>query len=107
MEQQNVVNGIICSMAKIHKESEKAYQLSYVADIYGESFAVKNVWFAKSQLEIHKKENDVIWFVPKNDWVLDANTRKYAQSIADMFPVKSEIKMYLSMSHEKVEQVFC
>lgn len=106
MEQQNVINGVICSMAVIDKETEKAYQLSYVAEINGEFFSVKKQWFAKSQLDVLKIEDGKMWFVPKNDWILDANTRKYAEYVASIFPVKSEIKTYLSMRNDKVEQVF-
>lgn len=109
MEAKNVVNGVICSMAKITKETEKAYQLSYIAEIYGEQFTIKGQWFAKSQIEVKKVEGDTIWFVPKNDWIIDANTKKYVQFVANTFSnVKSEIKTYLSkINNEKVTMVYC
>lgn len=108
MEAINLVNGIACSMARVSKESEKAYQLSYVAEIYGEDFTVKGQWFAKSQIEVHKREGDIIWFTPKNDWIIDAATKKYAQFVSNMFSVKSEIKTYISRINTfKVEMVFC
>lgn len=107
MKQRNVVNGIICSMAIIERETEKAFMLSYVAEIYGKSFTVKKQWFAKSQLDVIKIEGNTMWFVPKNDWVLDANTRKYAEYVASMFSVKQEIRNYLAFRNEKVEQVYC
>lgn len=109
MEAKNLVNGIVCSMAKVTKETEKAYQLSYVAEIYGEFFTIKGQWFAKSQIDVKKADGDTIWFVPKNDWILDANTKKYAQFIASVFPnVKSEINTYLSRTNnEKITIVTC
>lgn len=109
MEAKNLIDGKACSMAKVTKETEKAYQLSYVAEIYGEQFTIKGQWFAKSQIEVKKVEGDTIWFVPKNDWILDANTKKYAQYIAATFAnVKSEIKTYLSrMNNEKITIVYC
>lgn len=109
MKAKNVVNGIACSMAKITKETERAYQLTYVAEIYGELFTIKGQWFAKSQLNVIKIEDETIWFVPKNDWILDANTKKYAKFVSDTFGnVKSEIKTYLSrINTEKINMVFC
>lgn len=109
MEARNVINGTACSMAKVTKESEKAFQVTFVAEIYGEDFTIKNQWLAKSLIEVMHREDDTIWFVPKNDWVLDACTKKYCQFVAECFSnVKSEIKTYLSrINNEKIEMVWC
>ena len=109
MEPKNLVNGIACSMAKITNETEKAYQLTYNVEIYGEVFEIKGQWFAKSQIDVKKIENGVIWFLPKNDWILDANTKKYAKFVATTFKnVKSEIRTYLSNINDiKISMVFC
>lgn len=94
---QNVTNGVICSTAKVEKETEKALCLTYSVDIYGEWFVIKKQWFPKSQLEIHKQDGDTIWFKPTNDWILDKKTKEYCKFVVDMFPnVKHEIKTYLS-----------
>lgn len=104
---KNVVNNIACSMAKVEKETEKAYCLTFSAEIYGEYFTVRKVWMPKSQVTIHKSENDTIWFVPNNDWILDAKCKEYCKYVAETFDnVKSEIKTYLSrINSEKVEMV--
>lgn len=103
MEARNVINGICCSMAKIEKETEKALCLTYTAEIYGEWVTIKKQWFPKSQLEVHKKDGDTLWFCPANDWILDKKTKEYCKWVADTFPnVKQEIKTYLSNINNEV-----
>jgi len=83
--------------AKILKETEKAIQLTFGCEIYGEHFTVKSAWFPKSQIEITSNIDGKIEFMPKNDWILNAKVREYCQYIAETFPnVKTEIKLYLS-----------
>lgn len=107
MEAKNVVNGIICSMAVIEKETEKALQLTFVADIYGENFVIKKQWFPKSQITIHKIEDGKIWFTPNNNWIIDRKVKDYCKFVAETFDnVRSEIKTYLSrINNEVIEQV--
>lgn len=108
MEPKNVVNGIICSMAKVEKETEKALQLTFVAEIYGESFVFKKQWFPKSLLNIEKREEDDIWFTAKNDWIIDKKCKDYCKYVSDTFDnVKQEIKTYLSnINNLVIEQVY-
>ena len=90
------------STAKIEKETDKAYCLSFVVDLYGEDFCIKKVWMPKSQIEaIRTYENEAgnkcLVFQPKNDWIINAKTRDYCKWVAETFPnVKSEVKTYLS-----------
>lgn len=92
--------------AKILKQTEKAIQINYCVEIYGEQFKIKN-WFPKSLLKIESIENDVIDFVPLNDWILDVKTKEYCRDIANNFnQVKIEIKTYLS-NINTLKIVFC
>ena len=90
------------STAIIEKETEKAYQLSFVVDLYGEDFSIKKVWMPKSQIEairtfINDFGHKVLVFQPKNDWILNAKTRDYCKYVASMFEnIKHEVKTYLS-----------
>lgn len=104
---QNVINGEICSMAILEKETDKAVCLTYSAEIYGELFTVKKQWFPKSLLDIKEVQNGTIWFIPKNNWILDKKTKEYCQWVAESFPnVKHEIKTYLSnINNEVITQV--
>lgn len=108
MEYKNVVNGVACSMAKVSKETEKALCVSFVAEIYGTDFTIKNQWLPKSQIDVKKSNADTIWFVPKNDWILDAKCRDYAKFVAGTFDnIVSEIRTYLSnINSEKVTMVW-
>ena len=90
------------STAIIEKETEKAYQLSFVVDLYGEDFSIKKVWMPKSQIDsirtfINDFGHNVLVFQPKNDWILNAKTRDYCKYVASMFDnIKNEVKTYLS-----------
>lgn len=108
MEAKNVVNGVICSVAKVERETEKAIQLTFVAEIYGETFTIKKQWFPKSQLTIYKQEDGKVWFTANNNWIIDRKCKDYFKYIAETFSnVKSEIKTYLSaINNEVIEQVF-
>lgn len=107
MESKNVVNGIICSMAKVEKETDKAYQLTFVADIYGKSFVIKKQWMPKSLIEVKKIDGDTVWFTAKNNWIIGKKCKDYCKYVADMFTnISSEIKTYLSRTNNLVvEQV--
>ena len=91
------------STAVIEKETEKAFCLSFVVDLYGEDFTIKKQWFPKSQIEaIRTYDNDFgnkcLVFQPKNDWILNAKTRDYCKWVAETFPnIKHEVKTYLSV----------
>ena len=105
---RNVINGEICSMAKLDKETDKAVCISYLCEIYGKFFTVKHQWFPKSQLDIKQIQDDTIWFIPKNDWILDKKTKEYYKWVAEIFPnnLKHEIKTYLSnINNEIIKQV--
>lgn len=106
---KNVIKNVICSMAQVVSETEKAYKVNYSVVLYGRDFVIKNQWFPKSQLDVKKNENGVIWFVVKNNWLLDAKTRDYCKFIAENFSnVTHEIRTYLSnINTEKVTQVSC
>lgn len=108
MEAKNVINGVICSMAKVERETEKAIQLTFVAEIYGETFTIKKQWFPKSQLTIHKQEDGKVWFTANNNWIIDKKVKEYFKYVAETFSnVKHEIKTYLSpINNEVIEQVF-
>lgn len=108
MEAKNVVNGNICSIAQVERETEKAIQLTFVAEIYGESFTIKKQWFPKSQITIHKQENGKVWFTANNDWIIDRKCKDYCKYVAEMYGnITSEIKTYLSaINNLVVEQVF-
>ena len=109
MKAKNVINGKICSTAILESETPKAVKITYCCEIYGENFTVKKQWFPKSQLDIVKVEDGTIWFVPKNDWILDKKTREYCSWVAESFPnaVKREIKTYLSqINNEKITLVW-
>lgn len=83
--------------AKLNKETEKAINVTFKVNIYGELFTIKNVWMPKSMLTIEKAEEDIISFEVKNDWFLDKKVKEYCQSIVDMgYSVKHEIKTYVS-----------
>lgn len=90
------------STAKIEKETEKAFCLSFVVDLYGEDFSIKKQWFPKSQIEaIRTYDNDFghkcLVFQPKNDWILNAKTRDYCKWVSETLQnVKHEVKTYLS-----------
>ena len=90
------------STAVIEKETEKAFCLSFVVDLYGEDFSIKKQWFPKSQIEIKRTfvndfGHNVLVFQPNNDWILNAKTRDYCKWVAETFPnIKSEVKTYLS-----------
>ena len=107
-EAKNVVNGVICSMAKVDRETEKAIQLTFVAEIYGEAFTIRKQWFPKSQLTIQKQENGLVWFTAKNDWIIDRKCKDYCKYVAETFSnIKHEIMTYLSpINNEVIEQVF-
>lgn len=97
MAAKNIINGKICSTAILESETPKAVKITYCCEIYGENFTVKKQWIPKSLIEIVKVEDGTIWFVPKNDWILDKKTKEYCQWIADSFQnIKHEIKTYLS-----------
>lgn len=108
MEAKNVANGIICSMAVIEKETEKAMQLTFVADIYGEHFTIKKQWFPKSQITIHKIEDGKVCFTANNNWIIDRKVKDYCKFVAETLSnVRSEIKTYLSrINNVVIEQVF-
>ena len=108
MEAKNVVNGVICSIAKVERETEKAIQLTFVAEIYGETLTIKKQWFPKSQLTIHKQEDGKVWFTANNNWIIDKKVKEYCKYVAETFSnVKHEIKTYLSpINNEVIEQVF-
>ncbi len=95
--------------AIFNKQTEKAINISYVCEIYGEFFKVKNVWFPKSQLDIKLITDSVVEFEPKNNWILDVKTKEYCRYMAETFGnVKSEIQTYLSnINCEKVTRVSC
>jgi len=83
--------------AKLLKETEKAVQVTYCCEIYGEQFTVKSAWIPKSQIEIQSIEGDVLNFNPKNDWILDAKTKDYCKFVKDTFKnVVVEVDTYLS-----------
>lgn len=105
---KNVVNGVICSMAKVERETEKAIQLTFIAEIYGEDFTIKKQWFPKSQLTIHKHQDGIVWFTAKNDWIIDRKVKDYCKYVADTFSnIKHEIMTYLSpINSEVIKQVF-
>lgn len=90
------------STAVIEKETEKAFCLSFVVDLYGEDFCIKKVWMPKSQIEaIRTYENEskhkCLVFQPKNDWILNVKTRDYCKRVAETFPhIKHEVTTYLS-----------
>jgi len=90
------------STAIIEKETEKAFCLSFVVDLYGEDFSVKKVWIPKSQISAirvytNASGRNSLVFQPKNDWILNAKTRDYCKWIAETFQnVKREVKTYLS-----------
>lgn len=83
--------------ATLNKETEKAVNISFGVEIYGECFTIKNVWFPKSMISIEKREEDKISFSVKNDWFLDKKVKEYCQAIVERgYNVKHEIKTYLS-----------
>src|SRR5690348_8739078 len=84
--------------AQINKETEKAINVTFVCEIYGENFTIKNAWLPKSQIEIISTENNILEFKPKNDWILDSKVKDYCKYVAETFApnIKQEIKTYLS-----------
>ena len=95
--------------ALLNKQTEKAVNVSFKCELYGETFTVKSAWLPKSQIEIKSiGEDGVMEFDPKNDWILDAKTRDYCKFVADNFAnVKSEVRTYLSpINNVKVDWVW-
>lgn len=107
-QSKNVVNGVICSIARLEAETEKAVKLTFVVHLYGSDFVVRGQWLPKSMLNIMKVEDGKIFFTAKNNWILDKKTRDYCKYVSETFSnVKSEVKTYLSrINTEVVEQVF-
>lgn len=95
--------------AKINRETEKALNLTYMVEIYGEFFTCKNVWFPKSMIEETSRDGAVIFFGLVHNWYLDKKTKEYCKGISDAgFPLKSEIKTYLSnINNEIVTECWC
>lgn len=103
MEAKNVKNGIICSIARIEKETEKALQLTFSVVLYGADFVIRKQWMPKSMINEVCREDDRIFFTPKNDWILDKKTREYCAYVAETFDnVRNEIKTYLSRINTEV-----
>lgn len=91
------------------KETEKAVQLTYRVEIYGEFFVIKNVWFPKSMLDNIEINGNEISFTPKNDWILNKKTREYCKDIYDMFypNVRQELKTFMSgINNEFIDYCF-
>ena len=84
--------------AILNKETEKAVNITFQVELYGENFTIKNQWIPKSQIEIISTENGILEFNTKNDWILNAKVKEYCKYINDIFDgnVKIEIKTYLS-----------
>ena len=79
-----------------NKETEKAVNITFVVELYGESLTVKNQWMPKSQINIKSIEDGVITFDTKNDWILDAKVRDYCKFVASLGKCVSAVKTYLS-----------
>lgn len=106
MEAKNVKNGIICSIARIEKETEKALQLTFSVKLYGADFVIRKQWMSKSMINEVCRENDRIFFTPKNDWILDKKTREYCAYVAETFDnVRHEVKTYLSRINTEVIKI--
>lgn len=83
--------------ATLNKETEKAVNISFGVEIYGELFTIKNVWMPKSMLQIAEVKDDIISFEIRNDWFLDKKVKEYCQRVVDAgYRVKHEITTYLS-----------
>jgi len=64
-------------LCTVKKETEKAYQLSYKAEVSGELIPI-TAWYPKSQVEITEDEGRTYCSV-KNDWIYAAKARDYAK----------------------------
>ena len=78
-------------------DRERAINVTFKVQIYGELFTIKNVWLPKSMLKIVSEDNDIISFEVKNTWFLDKKVKEYCKGIVEAgYSVKHEIKTYLS-----------
>ena len=83
--------------AQFNKETEKAINLTFKVELYGEEVTIKNVWFPKSQINVESIENGIVEFMPKNNWILNAKVKDYCKWVCENFQhVKSEVKTYMS-----------
>ncbi|MBQ9658462.1 MAG: hypothetical protein IJV31_06820 [Clostridia bacterium] len=77
--------------------TERAINVTFKVQIYGELFTIKNVWLPKSMLKIVSEDNDIISFEVKNSWFLDKKVKEYCKGIVEAgYRVKHEITTYLS-----------
>jgi hypothetical protein len=83
--------------AQVNKETEKALRLTFLVDLYGEKFTIKNQWMPKSMIDIVSMEDGVLEFNPNNDWILDAKVKDYCRYVKQAYSkVPKEVESYLS-----------
>lgn len=83
--------------ATLKRETEKAICVSFGAELFGESFNFKNVWFPKSLLsEIKIEETKISFEAP--EWLMFRKVKEYCENISEMFSnVRSEVKTFISL----------
>ena len=92
--------------AKVIKETEKAYQLTFICWINEVSQKI-TTWIPKSMIKLNGTKGDKIEFEFKNSWFLDKKVKEYCQFLKDKGVAGSNIESYLSpISHEFVDYCF-
>lgn len=93
--------------AKLIKETEKAIFVEFGAWVYEACVTVKT-WLPKSQLTIVENKDGKISFETKNNWLLGAKVRDYAQYLdKNGYNMMPELRNFLALgSNEDVEYCF-
>ena len=84
-DKSNVINGEVYCSAKIIKESEKAIYVRACCE-YNEEYYHFNMWLPKSQIVEGKRDEELLYFLPKNNWILGAKFKDYAKYRLDVNP---------------------
>ncbi len=92
--------------AKINKETEKAILMQFGCWV-NDLCTWVTAWMPKSQITEISRENDIMTFDVKNDWILDAKVKDYVTYLSTSGELAEEHRNYLSaINAEKVEYVF-
>lgn len=93
--------------AKLIKETEKAIFVEFGVWVYEACVTVKT-WLPKSQLTIVENKDGKISFETKNNWLLGAKVRDYAQFLdKNGYNMMPELRNFLALgSNEDVEYCF-
>ena len=93
--------------AKLIKETEKAIFVEFGTFVFEACVTLKS-WLPKSQLIISESKEGKISFELKNNWLLGAKVRDYAQYLAtNGYNMCPELRNYLSVGrNEDIEYCF-